>query len=269
MRDAKSESLLSVPPTGSAKDASSNRNQHNMMQNYCKTIGALAAASALVAGNASAEVEYEMHIGYTSEYIFRGVDLGNSLAEVGLDAATEYNGWGLSAGIWGAAFDSPAPDSVNNEVDMYGAVSRDLGFMVAEVGYIYYWNVGALGADNQEVYFQVSRDFGFAAASLTYFWDVDSTNGGDTDGYTELALSRSWELNQCLTLNVGTNVGYLVEGGDFTAWTTRVSLDWGFVERAKLSPFVALSIALGESTASRWNQTDNEFVAGSMLSVAF
>lgn len=241
------------------------------MQNYCKTIGALAAASALVAGNASAEVEYEIHTGYSSEYLFRGLDLGDDLLEVGLDAATEVNGFGLSAGMWAGAFDASAAtgNDTDNEVDFYVEGSKDLGFATAAIGYIYYWNLASLGADNQEIYFQASRDLGFASASLTYFWDVDSTNGGDTDGYTELALSRSFELNSCLTLNVGTNVGYLVEGGDFTAWTTKASLDWGFVDRAKLSPFVAFSMALGESTGSAWAETGNEFVAGSMLSVSF
>lgn len=239
------------------------------MQNICKTIGALAAASALVAGNAQAEVEYEIHTGYTSEYIFRGIDLGDDLTEVGVDAAFEAYGFGLSGGVWATAFDSPAPDEINSEVDLYVEASKDLGFATLAVGYIYYWNVGSLGADNQEVYFSASRDFGFATASLTYFWDVDSTNGGDTDGYSELALTRAFELNQCLTLNVGANVGYLAEGGDWTAVTTKVSLDWGFAEGAKISPFAAYSISLGESTGSAWESTENEFVAGSMLSVGF
>jgi uncharacterized protein (TIGR02001 family) len=239
------------------------------MQNYCKTIGALAAASALVAGNASAEVEYEIHTGYTSEYIFRGVDRGNDLAEVGLDVATKYNQIGLSAGVWATAFDAGIPgDDVSSETDLYAEASYDAGFATLAVGYIYYWNVGNLGVDDQEIYFQVSRDFGWATASLTYFWDVCSNNGGN-NGYTELALGRSWELNPCLTLNVGTNVGYLIESGDFTAWTTKASLDWGFVENAKLSPFIALSVALGEDKATMWAQTDNELVAGSMLSVSF
>ena len=78
------------------------------MQNYCKTIGALAAASALVAGNASAEVEYELHAGYTSEYLFRGLDLGHDLVEAGVDVATEWNGLGLSAGAWYGSFDATA-----------------------------------------------------------------------------------------------------------------------------------------------------------------
>ena len=244
------------------------------MQNYCKTIGALAAASALVAGNASAEVEYEIHTGYSNEYIFRGIDLGNDLTEFGLDAATEVNGWGLSAGLWATAFDqSFTPDQIDSETDLYAEVSKDLGFATAAVGYIYYWNLGSTsgGTDDQEVYFQLSRDFGFATGSVTYFWDMVENNGGN-DGYTELALSRSWELNPCLTLNVGTNVGLLTESGcdHFTAWTTKCSLDWGFVENAKLSPFIALAIALGENgNGNTWGQTDNEFVAGSMLSVSF
>jgi uncharacterized protein (TIGR02001 family) len=232
------------------------------MQNYCKTIGALAAASALVAGNASAEVEYEIHTGYTSEYIFRGADLGNDLVETGLDVATEVNGWGMSAGVWATAFDAGIPgDDVNSETDFYAEVSRDVGFATLAAGYIYYWNVGNLGADAQEAYLQASRDFGFATASFTYFFDLD---GGNTNGYSELALSRSWELNQCLNLNVGTNVGYYCDNSEFSSWTTKVALDWGFAEHAKLSPFVALSVDLADVTG-----IDDEFVAGSMLTVSF
>jgi hypothetical protein len=237
------------------------------MQNYCKTIGALAAASALVAGTASAEVEYEMHAGYSSEYLFRGLDLGDDLTEVGLDAATTYNDINFSAGVWAAAFDASAPttNQIDNEVDVYGEVSKDFGFATLGLGYIYYWNVGNLGADAQEVYFTASRDLGFAEAYLTYFWDVDL----DNDGYTELGLSRSWELNQCLTLNVGTNVGYLAEQGQFTAWTTKTSLDWAFVETAKLSPFLALSFAMSDDVDTLYNGSGNEFVAGTMLTVSF
>ena len=79
------------------------------MQNYCKTIGALAAASALVAGNAQAEVEYELHAGYSSEYLFRGLDLGDDLVEAGVNAATEWQGFGFSAGAWYGSFERRHP----------------------------------------------------------------------------------------------------------------------------------------------------------------
>ena len=260
------------------------------MQNYCKTIGALAAASALVAGNASAgtsapapvsaapdsSISYELHTGYSSEYLFRGIDTGDDLIEVGADVATEWNGLGLSAGAWYGSFDSATTASDTDELDLYAEVSKDLGFLKASVGYIaYIYNQAALNkatnnlGDTQEVYFSVARDFGFAEASLTYFWGIEGDNDGNNDGYSELALSRGFELSPCLALNVGTNVGYLVEQGQATAWTTKVALDWGFAEHAKLSPFVAVSVALSDDEDTRYDGSGNEFVAGSMLSVSF
>lgn len=241
------------------------------MQNYIKTIGALAAASALVAGNANAEVEYEIHTGYSSMYLFRGLDLGDDLVEVGVDAAAEWNGLAISGGVWATAFDQAGTaNDIDSEVDLYAEVSKDLGFLTASVGYIYYWNLANTsgGTDDQEVYFSVSRDFGFAEAYLTYFWDVVENNGGN-NGYSELGLSRGFELNQCLTLNVGTNIGYLIEQGQATAWTSKVSLDWGFAERATVSPFVAYSIALSDDVDTAYLGSENEFVAGSMLKVGF
>ena len=253
------------------------------MTNYCKTIGALAAASALVAGNAlagttsaattsaasSTGIEYELHTGYSSEYLFRGLNLGDDLVEVGVDASTEWNGLGLSAGAWYGSFSSPKDDISSDELDLYAEVSKDLGFVTAAVGYINYIYPQGGGKDyfdaagnTQEVYFSLSRDFGFAAASLTYFWEVDGSIGD----YAELGLSRSFEFNSCLTLNVGSNVGFLVSPNDFTSWTTKVSLDYGFVENAKLSPFVAYSLALDNNNSSIF---ENEFVGGTMLSVSF
>jgi len=235
------------------------------MQNYCKTIGALAAASALAAGNASA-IEYNLHAGYSNEYLFRGTDLGSGLVETGVDAATTWNGLGLSAGAWYGNFDQ---NKINtNELDLYGEVSKDFGFATLAAGYIWYINDNIFGnstQDYQEAYFSASRDFGFAKASLTYFWDIE----GDNDGYSELALSRSFELSPCLALKVASNVGFLVEQGDFTAWTTKVALDWGFVEHAKLSPFVTYSMALSDDIQTSYYHSKNEFVAGSMLSVSF
>ncbi len=267
------------------------------MQNYCKTIGALAAASALVAGNALAGtpapvtapapatecdafpcLDYELHVGYTNEYLFRGNSLGLDLVEAGFDVATQWDKIGLSAGVWYANFDADLSGagirSDVNEIDLYAEASYDLGFAKASVGYIYYYNdmddvneaiFNTRLDDTQEVYFGLSRDLGFAEVSLNYFWDIS----GDNDGYTELGLTRSFELAPCLALNLGTNVSYLIEAGDFGAWTTKVGLDWSFAEHAKLSPFVALAIPLSDEDNTYYSGSDNEFVGGSMLSVSF
>lgn len=250
------------------------------MQNYCKTIGALAAASALVAGNASAEVEYTLGTGYSSEYLFRGANLGQDLVEVSASAATEWNGLGLSAGAWYGSYDKGADildtasrDVDVDELDLFAEVSKDLGFATAALGYIYYMNedaagrngVEAIADDAQEVYVKLSRDLGFANAYAAYYWDIET----DNDGYSELGLSRGFELNQCLTLNLGTNIGYFWEDDQDTSWTTKASLDWGFTESAKLSPFVALAVQLTDDDDNLTAGFGNELVGGCMLSTSF
>ena len=153
------------------------------MQNYCKTIGALAAASALVAGNAQAEVEYELHAGYSSEYLFRGLDLGDNLVEAGANVATEWEGFGFSAGAWYGSFEEatgvPGVQANSDELDLFAETSKDLGFVTAHVGYIAYLyptsniNTNAnSNVDSGEVYFSLSHDFGFVNSYVTYFWDV-------------------------------------------------------------------------------------------------
>ena len=249
------------------------------MQNYCKTIGALAAASALVAGNASAEVEYTLGTGYTSEYLWRGANLGEDLVEATVSATTEWNGLNWSAGAWYGSYDrnQAFDDGVDvenieydvDELDLFAEVSKDLGFVTAGLGYIYYMNEDSFGLvdDAQEVYVKLSRDLGFASAYAVYFWDVEE---GDNDGYSEIGLSRGFELNQCLTLNLSTNYGFMFEETQDTAWTTKAALDWGFAENAKLSPFVALSVALSDNQHGEYyGDTKNELVGGCMLSTSF
>jgi hypothetical protein len=264
------------------KQAATETNTKKYMQNYCKTIGALAAASALVAGNASAEVEYTLGTGYSSEYLFRGDNLGQDLVEASASASTEWNGIGLSAGAWYGSYDQAvgeniydaAGDLIGNydeydvdELDLFAEASKDLGFVTAALGYIYYMNEDALGVvdDVQELYVKLSRDLGFANAYAAYYWDIE----GDNDGYSELGLSRGFELNQCLTLNLGTNIGYMWEDDQDTSWTTKASLDWGFAESAKLSPFVALAVQLTDDNDNYTAGFGNELIGGCMLSTSF
>jgi len=256
--------------TGAArKQAATETNTKKYMQNYCKTIGALAAASALVAGNASAEVEYTLGTGYTSEYIFRGENLGQDLVEASATATTEWNGLGLSAGAWYGSYDVAESDV--DELDLFAEVSKDLGFATAAIGYIYYMNedTGVNLDDFQEVYVKLSRDLGFANAYAAYYWNLEGVADNYFGDYSELGLSRAFELNQCLTLNLGTNIGYMWADDQDTSWTTKASLDWGFAENAKLSPFVALAVQLTDDNDNYTEGHGNELVGGCMLSTSF
>ena len=257
-------------------------NNNKTMQNYYKTIGALVVASAFAAGNASAEIESEVHVGYTNEYLFRGLDLGSNLVEAGVDVSTEYNGLGLSAGAWYGSFDAPVPANPfvggsysTSELDLYAEVSKDLGFLTASVGYIKYINDDTTAglipiptniADAQEVYFSVAKSLYGVDFSLAYFWDIET----DNDGYAALDASKSFELSSCLTLNTGATLGYLAEQGQLAHLTAKVSLDYAYSETATISPFVAASWSLNnDDDNASYENTANEFVAGTMLSVSF
>jgi len=236
------------------------------MLNYCKTIGAIAAATAFAAGNASAEVEYELHAGYSSAYIFRGVDSGQDLTEAGFDLATEYNGLGLSAGVWyGSTQQAPAGNTSYDEIDIYGGVSKEFEFATLEVGYIkYHFPDSAFGADDAtEIYFAASREFFGIDTSLTYFWDVET----DNNGYTELGLGKSFELNECTALNLNGTLGYLAEEGKLSHAQLSVSIDYALTDTATVSPYIAHSWSLNEE--GLYAGSENELFAGTMLSVSF
>ena len=251
------------------------------MQNYCKTIGALAAASALVAGNAKAGVEYELHTGYSSEYLYRGLNLGQDLIEVGADVKMDVNNmFNLSAGAWygttsGNQLDFQRLDVNASELDLYIEASKDFGPVTGKIGYIFrQYDIESENATTGEIYFGLSHDFGIVEASLTYYWGVDGVDfggftPGTTDGYAEFALRHSFVLTPCLNLAVSTNVGYLCDDRTWTAWTSKVALDWAFAEHAKLSPFVAASVGLGQEDNTIWFSTTNQLVGGCMLSVNF
>lgn len=241
------------------------------MQNYCKLIGALTAASALVAGTASAEIEnieYEIHGGYSSMYLFRGLDLGDDLVEFGVDVAGEWNGLSLSAGAWYGSFEITDTNVDADELDLYAEVAKDVGFANAAIGYISYQNLRALGEDSQEIYFSLSREFFGLDTSLTYFWEIEDAGSG-TGGYTELYAGKSYELSPCLTLNTGATLAYLVDESEFAHITAKVSLDWAFAETATLSPYIAASWGLTSEPISAYGNVAEEFVAGTMLSVSF
>ncbi len=233
------------------------------MQNYCKTIGALAAASALVAGTAMAEVEYELSAGYTNQYLFRGIEQGNDLTEVGLGASTTYNGIDLSASVWNGTYETSTTSNID-ETDIVAEASKDLGFATGSIGYIWYTYDSEV-EDAQEVYFGLSRELAYGInGKLTYFWDIE----GDNNGYAELGLSREFEINTCTNLEVATAVGYAVEEGEFANWVTSATINYAFSETATLSPFVMVAIG-GPEDSGYSSDSQNELVGGAKLSVSF
>lgn len=286
-----------------------------MMRNYSKLLGALAATSALAAGSAFAgspvmttsaptqtasacdsALEGNVHIGYASEYIFRGTELGDDLFEAGLDLSYKAFDLNFSGGLWygsvsnsrlGNLGSTELPDHFD-ELDLYAEVSKDFGFATAYIGYISYqypdMEVSTGGGtfklidDAQEVYFGLSRElFWGVNGSLTYYWDVET----DNQGYTELAFEKSFEFTPCISLDLGTKFGYLFEEGEFSHWTTSAQLNFKVKENFTISPYVAFSVELdgledygsfnvpGGALSGLSASEEDNLVAGVKASVSF
>jgi uncharacterized protein (TIGR02001 family) len=257
--------LETLRPLGSRRFAATEQ-PNTKMRKHTKYVGALAAASALVAGYASAEIEGDVHVGYSSNYEFRFVDLGSDLIEAGADVSYEIaEGFALSGGLWyGSVNDSsssfvvapagpglPATvvDNSFNELDLYAAVSKEIGPVTLELGYIYYTYLDSDIADTQEVYLGASYEIGWGVtAGATYYYDFDQLDGW----YLQPELSKTFEFNDCLALNLSTGVGIADgHGGQvsdklgsngtadgFQGWFVKAELPWEFREGFTLAPYV-------------------------------
>lgn len=258
------------------------------MRKYTKTVGALAAASALVAGYASAgDLEGftgEVHVGYHSIYDFRFVDLGSDLVEAGVDVSYALNeNWTIKGGAWyGSVNDSQTIAGNFNELDLYAAVATSLGPVDLEAGYIYYYYPDTAGADTQEVYLSAFVDVGWGVSTgATYYYDFDSNNGW----YLQPEVRKSFEFNDCLALNLSAGVGvadglnYQVDANPlsngshdgYQGYFLKAELPWQFRENITIAPYVKYTDAdsdlAGDINSLEGGQ--EHIVTGVKLAVSF
>ncbi len=174
----------------------------------------LAGLSTSLLGNAVAEIESDFSAGYTSDYIFRGGDVGTNLFDVTLEFSGSGNLSALgdldwSAGIWYASYSATGGGS-NNELDLYGEVSKSLSdqfdLAVGITNYSYFGNDGS--DDDIEPYVSLSTAMGEISLGVTAFYDE-----GDGDWYTEASAAYERELSDSVTLGLAAIVGW-VESDD-------------------------------------------------------
>ncbi|WP_367873849.1 hypothetical protein [Luteolibacter sp. Populi] len=246
----------------------------------------MAAASALLAGYASAELEGEVHVGYSSIYEFRFVDFGSDLVEAGADISYDTGFVGLSAGAWYGSVDDSFYSF--NELDLYAAVSKELGPVNLELGYIYYGFDAPGTTDTQEVYLSATYNLPWdIALGATYYYDFDAANGW----YLQPELSKSFKFNDCLALNLSAGVGIadglggqpraantpaLVGVGrtadGFQGYYVKAELPWEFRENVTIAPYVKYTDAdskLAADIGSRLRGGQDHLIGGVKLTVGF
>ena len=238
---------------------------------YSTLASSLLLASSTIAGEVSSVTipapettsiggfETSIATGYHSKYIWRGLDFENDMVDASIETTGSVAGLDLTAGIWHAHVFDQQGGAFKNETDFYVDVSKDLGFVTASVGYIYYY----FDADDaQEVYFGLSKDIAGISTSLTYYWDIEI----DNQGYLELGLEKTVSPYE---IDLSVTAGYLVEEGALSHLTSTVSKSFDLGYGISASPYVSYVVELDDLEAYAGTSEQNEFVGGVSFSYTF
>lgn len=150
---------------------------------FTKLAAAIALASSAIAAPAMAEVELSATAGLVSDYVFRGVDLGDAAAYGSVDAAMG----GFYAGIW--TINTGADDASSRETDYYLGYGFEFDSGVGvDVSYVYYDYTGTQDNEKELALGLSYAGFGFSYVDGEGDWDSE-----DTD-YTVTSVSYSGEV---------------------------------------------------------------------------
>ncbi|EHQ51852.1 hypothetical protein ECTPHS_04109 [Ectothiorhodospira sp. PHS-1] len=181
-----------------------------------------AVTAALLAGGlvtSTASAELSANIGFTSNYLFRGVSESDDRAAVQGGIDFEHEG-GFYIGTWTSSLDG-SEDRGGYEVDVYFGVTGEVGASGVgfDVGYIYYAYPGAESADDAnfgEIY--GALDFMGLYGMINYV-----TNADDSDVESSLAYEIGYSFDATPDIALGATIGYVdwdySDGEDYTWWS--------------------------------------------------
>ena len=139
----------------------------------CSALLALVPAIAGDEAVAGEDLGAEVSVGYDTDYIFRGANLGQDLLWSDVNVSTSLSdGLGLNIGAWYA---NPT-DAGDDELDVYAGVSTDLGGMSLDVGTTYYYFPGATGDNTLEIGAALGTSVGAFDVSAGLYHDIDTDN---------------------------------------------------------------------------------------------
>ena len=226
-----------------------------------KTSTILAIGSALALGSAQAEIESSFHVGYSTDYVFRGLNQGGAgegLYEYGLDFSGDASGgttW--NAGVWRAEF----ADGASEETDIYGSVSKEFGAVDLSLGLIRYDGAD----DTSEIFLGAGTEIACLDASAVIYYDVDANDG---NLWGELSLGKSFDVGGA-TLDIAANFGTTLDandGDDHVTYGLKAALSKELGENLTGSIYIAGEITEGVRATS--NEGDDLY-GGISLSYGF
>ncbi|MEC9042558.1 MAG: TorF family putative porin [Verrucomicrobiota bacterium] len=228
----------------------------------CSALLALVPAIAGDHAAAGEDLGAEVSVGYDTDYIFRGANLGQDLLWSDVNVSTSLSdGLGLNIGAWYA---NPT-DAGDDELDIYAGVSTDLGGMSLDLGTTYYYYPGATGSNTLEFGAALGTSVGAFDVSLGVYHDIDTENT-----YVELGAGTSFDLTDNISLDLGATIGNNqdeVVGGQsdgLTAVTITVGAPIGLTDNASLTPYLGINAGLDDN-----QDAGDEIFSGISLSVGF
>ena len=228
----------------------------------CSALLALVPAVAGDHAAAGEDLGAEVSVGYDTDYIFRGANLGQDLLWSDVNVSTSLSdGLGLNIGAWYA---NPT-DAGDDELDIYAGVSTDLGGMSLDLGTTYYYYPGATGSNTLEFGAALGTSVGAFDVSLGVYHDIDTENT-----YVELGAGTSFDLTDNISLDLGATIGNNqdeVIGGQadgLTAVTITVGAPIGLTDNASLTPYLGINAGLDDN-----QDAGDEIFSGISLSVGF
>jgi uncharacterized protein (TIGR02001 family) len=192
----------------------------------------IAAAAAAVLGSAVPAVSYAdvaFNVGAVTDYRYRGIS--QTRVKPALQGGIDYSNGGFYLGTWASTIkwvkDGGGDSDV--EIDLYGgykgSLTKEVGYDVGVLTYIYPDNGFSPSADTTEIYGALT----FGPATLKYSHAVTNLFGfPDSKNSYYLDLSASFELGGgwMLSPHVGYQKVKNVSGASYTDYSLAVSKDF-------------------------------------------
>ncbi len=235
-----------------------------------KTSIILAVGSGLFFGQAQAEIESEFHVGYNTDYVFRGVDLGRDAYEYGFNFGGSCEcGVDWSAGIWGISPDGP----LDEELDIYAGLSKSFGGLTVSAGFTAYTYDAA--PDDAEVYLGLAGEIAGLSAGVTAFFGTDGVLQEQI--LLEGTLGYSFEFNDKVSASLGLVYGYVADEGDggYAAdtgsayYSLSLGVDIALNEDLTLSPYISYVDGDADTLVPGTLVADEDLIGGAKLSFSF
>ena len=219
----------------------------------------LAFFSALSADKVAAEdIGAEVSVGYDTDYMFRGVNLGQDLLWSDVNVSTSLSD-GLDLGV-GAWYANVADDAGNDELDIYAGLSTSMGDMSVELGATYYYYPDpTAGEGTLEFGIGLGTSAGPIDLSLGLYYDIDLEAA-----YYEVGAATSFDLTDTMAVDVGGAIGN-ADGDTLTALTFTIGVPITLSDSASLSPYVGVNIPLDDYE----DEFGDDIYSGLSLTVGF